>query len=159
MHSLQTPNSLFGVSSLSTLKISNATLFPGHSKVQVYLVVLRRLTRNLKSKLAPGESSLTPRSFSLFLQCAINFACVVNLLTTTTCLGANGKNPSVDERFPRDDDVLRINKNENSITNMEWLLVEEAIDGTKELLCEMIIFFFISKVVFIDVVTFFSKSP
>lgn len=77
------------------------------------------------------------------------------MLTTTTCLGANGKIPSVDEWFPKEDDVLRISKNENS-TNINWLFVDEAIDGIKEIVCEMIIFVFISKVI-IDVITCFSK--
>lgn len=71
------------------------------------------------------------------------------------CLGVNGKILLVDEWFLKDDDVLRISKNENSI-NMNWLFVDEVIDGIKEIVCEMIIFVFILKVI-IDVIICFSK--
>lgn len=151
IHSLQTPGSLCILSSLSALKISNVCLFLGHSKLQVYVVVLRRLTWNLKSKLAPYGRSFTPKSIFLFVQCTINVSSGFTWLIITTCLGANGKSPSVEEWFPKDDDVIRkINKDVNS-PNMKWLFFEEFIDGLTSLWDDHIINL---EVVFIDVVMF-----
>ncbi|WZZ03527.1 hypothetical protein YC2023_089448 [Brassica napus] len=107
IHSLQTPTLLSGLSSLSALKISNVAVLPGQAKLHVYTVVLRRLTRNLKSKLSPGPSEITPLSSSLFMQCTINVARVTSLLTITTCFA--------EKSAEANDVVARMIRNEISI--------------------------------------------